>query len=292
MSLSGAQRLKAPSGPQPVSRPPLYEITLSYSDTQFGLAELLRSLLSQAGIPAGAFVQVRQDAQESLVFYLDTASRVAAITRKLSSLRFKGVSVRSLRLESQDWQSRWKEEFKPFFISGAIKIVPLWMRDDKRSKDKACILIDTDTVFGTGLHPTTRLMAGLIAQKKGRFRTFLDVGTGTGILSLIAAQCKAREVWAIDACEDAVAIAKRNFRVNRLKPVVLKQIALDRWEVKKQFDFVAANLFSEILIDSSARLIRLVAPGKYLAVSGIAAANYRLFRERFKDRRLFMSAQR
>ena len=156
----------------------------------------------------------------------------------------------------------------------------------KQKKSDKDIYIDTVFAFGSGLHATTRMMARFIALEKGKFSCFLDVGTGSGILSIIAHRYGARELYAIDIAKDAIKTARSNLRINQCRPACIKTLSFDEFHTEKQFDFIAANLFTEDLIRIKNKLIACLKPGKYLAVSGIYRDNYLSFRKRFSDQRL------
>jgi len=125
-------------------------------------------------------------------------------------------------------------------------------------------------------------MSQLIERFRGRLGDFLDVGTGTGILSIIALKCNANKVLGIDIEGDALKTAKENFVNNKCADYQLKKIDLAAMKISKKYDFVAANLISHDLIKYSSRIISLVKPGKFFAVSGISLDNFSLVKDSFK----------
>jgi ribosomal protein L11 methyltransferase len=166
-------------------------------------------------------------------------------------------------------------------ITPHIRIVPLWMKSKASVFSGTNIYIDAGLAFGTGLHPSTRLIAGFIDKERGRFSDFLDVGTGTGILSLIAKSCGAGTVWGFDLEQDAVDTAARNAAANRVSFDRLEAQDFTVQAVSAQFDFVAANILAPVLVRMQPVLIRHVRPEKYLAVSGIWKDEYKKFRKEF-----------
>ncbi len=114
-------------------------------------------------------------------------------------LGLSGVKVRHRRLAPKDWLTLWKSQWKPAALTKKLDVVPVWYQDKYKPR-QGCdhILMDTLLSFGTGLHETTRFMAQFIEDKQGKFRSFLDIGTGTGILALVALKNGAEEVLAID----------------------------------------------------------------------------------------------
>jgi ribosomal protein L11 methyltransferase len=132
--------------------------------------------------------------------------------------------------------------------------------------------MDTLLSFGTGLHETTQIVSQYIEDCSGQFKSFMDIGTGTGILSMVALKSGATQVLAIDIGDLSIEAAKCNFKANRLNAVV-KQADITRFRNGQTYDFVAANLITQDLIDHHRQIISFVKPGGYLAVSGISLDN-------------------
>lgn len=167
-----------------------------------------------------------------------------------------------------------------------MRVIPLWKQKPKAKISDSDIYIDTTFAFGTGLHATTRMMAYFIEQHRGKYLSFFDIGTGSGILSVIASRYGVKDLYAIDFDKPSVVTAGRNFRVNRCKYVYLKAISFEEFRLGRKFDFVAANLLTEDLIRLQNKLLSCVNPGKYLTVSGIHQDNYLRFRQGFKNNSL------
>ena len=134
------------------------------------------------------------------------------------------------------------------------------------------LIIPAGIAFGTGEHPTTAMSLRMLEQCSRRISdgwTMLDCGTGTGILALAAARFGAREVVAIDTDPLAIKAARQNAAANRIKHV--KFILADAQTAKpgRQFDVIAANLFSDLLIDCAPRWLRQLRPAGKIILSGI-----------------------
>lgn len=179
------------------------------------------------------------------------------------------------------WLNRWKEEFKPFDLTTDIEVIPLWMKDDYQSHLPFQIMMDTDVAFGTGLHETTRFMSQLIEKCRGEFETFLDIGTGTGILTIAAHYYGAKSLTAFDLSSDAIEVARQIFKVNNVPNVYLSAENVLSYEQTETYDFVAANLITHELIKNADKILSFVKPGAYLAVSGISREHYSLFKETY-----------
>ena len=264
----------------------MFECKLIIKSAQLAQVDLLRLVLVKLGMKEQDIVEKLQKGKTCLSFFVKPRKKALTVFAKIRALKLKGFALRIRSLKDADWKTRWKKYVRPFAITRQIRVVPLWrVRQNTKKSDKD-IYIDTTLAFGTGLHATTRMMARLIALEKGKFSRFLDVGTGSGILSVIAHRYGARRLYAIDIDKDAVKTARRNLIINHCLPARVKVLSFDNFYTNKQLDFIAANLLTEDLIRLKNKLIACLSPGKYLAVSGIYRDNYAGFRKRFNDRRL------
>jgi len=126
-------------------------------------------------------------------------------------------------------------------------------------------------------------MCRLIAENQGRFSSFLDVGTGTGILSITAHLCGAKEILALDSDPLSVGVARRNFELNRIHGAKVALESFERHRFSKKHDYVAANLSTDDLIRFRRKLLSSVAPGGLLAISGISLANLKRLLKEFQQ---------
>lgn len=264
----------------------MFAITLSFKSKRHGQIELLRFVLTQSGIAEEEIVEEYRKGSQRLSFFTSSSRRARQLKRLIRSLRIPGLVFSCRALKDSDWKTRWKKYYRPFNITRDIRIVPRPFSSRKPRRDPRDVYIDTTFAFGTGLHPTTRMMARLIAAKRGDFRSFLDAGTGSGILSLVAHRSGAIGIWAIDPDPQAIKTALDNFRNNGMKAGYVRAVGLERIPRRRRFDFVAANLLTEDLLRLKSRLISMTRPGKYLAVSGIYETNYPHFLRRFADKAL------
>ncbi len=202
-------------------------------------------------------------------------------------LLFKRLDVPGLKaglsmLRPKDWLTLWKTSWRPSRLTKTLDVVPRWHRRNYRPVDgRDFIVMDTVLSFGTGLHETTQMVAQFIEDCRGLFSSFLDIGTGTGILTMVALKNGVRRVLAIDNGELSVQACKSNFKANRLRATV-KRKDIAKFHPACVFDFVAANLITHDLITNRHRILALVKPGGYLAVSGISLHKLGIFRRAFK----------
>ncbi|VAW11750.1 Ribosomal protein L11 methyltransferase [hydrothermal vent metagenome] len=261
----------------------IYELILKPSQKDSGPLEILIDLLLGAGISPEIIIQVTLKGKEHLCLYSQSKKEHLNLKRVVDSLQLKKVLLVDHHLVKSDWQDKWKKDFKAFNLSKRFCVVPRWDKKSFESKTREPIYIDTSLAFGTGLHETTQFMSELIEKYEGKYASFLDLGTGTGILSIIASKCNAQEIKAMDISSDAINMAKVNLQENKIKDVELVCSDLRNFKEKKQYDFVAANLITGDLIDFQKKIFTFVKPGKYLAVSGISLENEKKIRKTFQS---------
>ena len=166
---------------------------------------------------------------------------------------------------SHDWANEWRENFPPLEI-GRFLIVPSW--EDAPQSELIPIELDPGLAFGTGQHPTTRMCLELLGDLKLDGCNLLDVGCGSGILSIAAAKLGARVVGS-DLDEWCIAATHENAAKNHVE-IEAKLVADLGW-ASEPFPFVVANLMSDLLIRLAPELKRVTATAGTLVVSGISA---------------------
>lgn len=163
-----------------------------------------------------------------------------------------------LYLAERDWNEAWKKKFVPVDVGERLAILPPW---ERAGNGRIPLVIDPGMAFGTGHHETTRTCLILIERYSGtndkgngeraRVRgikkdSFLDVGTGTGILAIAASKLGYRHIVGLDIDPLAVDAARRNAELNNLHNVTIKEGSISG--IEGTFDMIAANLMSEVLI--------------------------------------------
>ncbi len=168
-------------------------------------------------------------------------------------------------IEAKDWANSWRENFPPLEI-GPFLITPTW--ENVPDSQKIIIKLDPGLAFGTGQHPTTHLCLELLAQTAQSGQRALDVGCGSGILSVALAKLGAR-VTGSDLDPWCVEATTQNALLNNVEIEVHGDADLG-W-MKAPFPFVIANLMSDLLIRLAPELSRVTEIGGTLVVSGISA---------------------
>lgn len=240
-----------------------------------------RAVLLAAGLRREQWSEQEDKGKPALKVFSEDASQNERLHRLFRKLALPGIKVSVSCLRPKDWLTRWKDQWKPAPLTRRLDVVPAWYKDRYRpKKGRDHILMDTLLSFGTGLHETTRIVCQFIEDRRGQFDSFLDIGTGTGILTMVALKYGARRVLAIDIGNLSVQAAKDNMKANRLKAVI-RRADITTFRHGRQYDLVAANLVTQDLIDNGRRIVRFVKPGGCLAVSGISLDNLPRFRREF-----------
>jgi len=171
-------------------------------------------------------------------------------------------------VDEEDWATAWKKYYKPFKISKSVVIKPSW-EEYESMPGEIIVEMDPGMAFGTGTHETTRLCSQLLEEYVAKGSTVIDVGCGTGILSIIAVKLGAGRVTAIDIDEVAVRVAKENCAINGvLDKIEVKKGVLADLEAQKA-DIIVANIIADVIIDISPLVPTYLADGGVLITSGI-----------------------
>ncbi|KGR78548.1 50S ribosomal protein L11 methyltransferase [Ureibacillus manganicus] len=177
--------------------------------------------------------------------------------------------LKTALVDEEDWATAWKQYYHPVKISERFTIVPTWENYSPVSTDELIIELDPGMAFGTGTHPTTVMCLQALEKVVKSGDTVVDVGTGSGVLSIGAALLGARKVHALDLDEVAVESARENVVLNKVNNVVevFHGNLLD--SVKESADIVVGNLLAEIIVSFTDDAYSIVKPGGKYITSGI-----------------------
>ncbi|SER18163.1 ribosomal protein L11 methyltransferase [Gracilibacillus ureilyticus] len=186
-------------------------------------------------------------------------------------------------VNEEEWATAWKKYYKPVKISEKITITPTWEDYKPVSTDELIIELDPGMAFGTGTHPTTVLSMQALERLLEQDDLVIDVGCGSGVLSIASVMLGASKVYAYDLDEVAVQSTKLNTKVNKVdKQVVVKQNNLLN-NVDTSPDVIVANILAEIILRFEKDAYRLLKPGGLFITSGIIQAKKQLVKDRLEE---------
>ena len=185
-------------------------------------------------------------------------------------------TIEESQTEDKDWINNWKKYFKQFYVDD-ILIIPSWEEVKEEDKDKMIIHIDPGTAFGTGMHETTQLCIRQLKKYVTSETELLDVGTGSGILSIIALKMGAKHAVGTDLDPCAVPAVEENKEVNGIVPESFDMMIgniIDAKEVQDKvgyecYDIVVANILADVLVPLTPVIVNQMKPGAVYITSGI-----------------------
>ena len=219
-------------------------------------------------------------------YFPDTAN-LTEITDKLqkaiSNFQDLGIETGTVlfhqeSLAEEDWAENWKQYFKPARITHDLTIVPSWTDYDAAFGEKI-IKLDPGMAFGTGTHPTTKMSLFALEQVLRGGETVLDVGTGSGVLSIASSLLGAKNIYAYDLDDVAVRVAQENIELNSgMENIRVAAGDLLRG-VEHQADVIVANILADILIHLTDDAYRLLKDEGSLIMSGIISKKWDMVRK-------------
>lgn len=245
---------------------------MSYHEFTITIPETFKERLIQRLSERGCLGIIENDA--SLVAYFpETLDRDAVLT-DLSLLKAllekaghtNGFAYDHALLPEKDWNEAWKKEFTSIEVGGRFAVLPPW---EQQRKDRINLVIDPAMAFGTGHHETTRSCLVLMEQYATMTAqgSFLDLGTGTGILAIAARKLGCHPVLGIDTDLLAVDAARDNIIINHVPDVEIREGVASG--IRETFDLIAANLISGVLVQLAPELRLLLNPTGIAILSGI-----------------------
>lgn len=238
---------------------------------------------------AQMFVDIMPDGPEDdgiayLNFYLeedaDKDTILANVRAALEELKgymdIGEATIEESQTEDKDWINNWKEYFHQFYVDD-ILIVPSWEEVKAEDRDKMILHIDPGTAFGTGMHETTQLVIRQLKKYVTKDTEFLDVGTGSGILGIVALKLGAKHVVGTDLDPCAIPAVAQNKAANQIPDeafdMVIGNIIDDKVVQDKagyeKYDIVAANILADVLLALTPVIVHQMKKGAYYITSGI-----------------------
>lgn len=235
------------------------------------------------------FVDILPDMPEDdgvayLNFYLepedDKKQILADVKKALDELQefldLGECTITESETEDKDWINNWKTYFKQFYVDD-ILIIPSWEEVKEEDKDKMIIHIDPGTAFGTGMHETTQLCIRQLKKYVTPETELLDVGTGSGILSIIALKLGAKHAVGTDLDPCAVPAVEENKEANGIPAEAFDMMIgniIDDKTVQdtvgyEKYDIVTANILADVLVPLTPVIVHQMKPGGLYITSGI-----------------------
>ncbi len=185
-------------------------------------------------------------------------------------------TIEESQTEDKDWINNWKQYFHQFYVDD-ILIVPSWEEVKAEDKDKMILHIDPGTAFGTGMHETTQLVICQLKKYVTPDTEMLDVGTGSGILGIVALKLGAKHVLGTDLDPCAVPAVAENKEANQIVDETFDMVIgniIDDKAIQDQagyekYDIVTANILADVLIPLTPVIVNQMKKGAYYITSGI-----------------------
>jgi len=222
----------------------------------------------------------KENMQNSCVqFYLEPGDEgihtLTIVKEKITDFQkenpdFEPITITTSLFREEDWANNWKQYFKPYEIGDTIVIKPEWETYDN-TQNRIVIEIDPGAAFGTGTHETTKMCIEALASyiPKQRAKTMLDIGTGSGILSIAGAKLGIETVQAIDIEEGAVKVAKENVTKSGLQNQITVKKGDLVTDVCDTFDVIAANIIADVIISLAESIKNFMNDHSIFIASGI-----------------------
>lgn len=292
------------------SAKPLWRVSVYTAlEAEDAVAELLGTIFGQT---ASGYFNVETQTNVVSIFGPRKTILAHALREKISiglkqikscGLNIGSGKIKIARVRHEDWSESWKRHFKAIEIGNALLIKPSWIKRTAR-KNQAVVILDPGLSFGTGQHATTAFCLQQIVAAAGRppqtpnkskdaalcrgaaTKSFLDIGTGSGILAIAAAKLGFKPVHAFDFDPDAVRVARANARVNQ----IAKKIKITRDDVTKlparpvrKYDLICANLISNLLVAERRRIVAQLNRAGTLVLAGILKSEFAQLQTAYED---------
>jgi ribosomal protein L11 methyltransferase len=245
---------------------------MTYHEISINISEPIKDALIRKCSDWGSLGVIEQE--ETLIAYFPESVKISEIINELVLFRTlletagyePNLTFKHTVIEEQDWNESWKKGFVPIDVGEHFTILPPW---ERTKENRINLIIDPAMAFGTGHHETTRSCLVLMEEyvDKTEKDAFLDLGTGTGVLAIAASKLGYQRILGIDTDPLAIEAAEKNCKINDAKNVELKSGSLP--EIHEEFDIIAANLISGVLIQLAPALSTHLKQGGIAFLSGI-----------------------
>lgn len=228
------------------------------------------------------YVEMQEDGGLELAGEKTTPEKIkAAVQEQIDEVATWGIdlgeaSITTGETEDLDWINNWKKYFHQFTIDDLL-VIPSWEEVSPEDADKKILHIDPGTAFGTGMHETTQLCIRQMKKYLTEDTKLLDVGTGSGILGILALMYGAKHVKATDLDPCAVPAVADNLANNGINPDsfeltignIISEKEVQDWAGYEEYDIVMANILADVLVPLTPAAVAALKPGGVWITSGI-----------------------
>lgn len=220
----------------------------------------------------------------SVKYYLSDEENVIEflnILNQMITVEKINCKIETNKIFEEDWANNWKKYYHTFKVNDKIVVKPEWENYDLRDGE-ILINIDPGMAFGTGTHETTKLCMKLIDKYIKKDFVVYDVGTGSGILSILSSKLGAKKIIAIDIDKVSISAAKQNIALNDLKNVeVLEGNLLDK--VSEKADLIISNIIAEVNYELIPDIVKVIKYDGIFIASGIIESKTDLIKNRISE---------
>ena len=247
------------------------KIPLTESDKEQMFVDILPEIEADDGVAYLSFYLEEDEDKEKVL-----ANVKKELEEMSAYVNVGACEIEESQTEDVDWVNNWKKYFHQFYVDD-ILIIPSWEDVKPSDEDKMVIHIDPGTAFGTGMHETTQLCIRQLKKYVTKDTELLDVGTGSGILSIIALKLGARHAVGTDLDPCAVPAVEENKEVNGIPVEAFDMMIgniIDDKEVQdrvgyEKYDIVTANILADVLVPLTPVIVHQMKPGAVYITSGI-----------------------
>ena len=281
---------------------PLWRVAIQTTpEAEEPVSELLAATFGQS---VSSYTELRNSTTRVEAYLSARPARIQSeqIRKVLTQFRAQGLnlgtsSLRIRRLPPKNWAESWKRHFQPLEIGGKLLLKPSWSRR-KSARGRIVVVLDPGLSFGTGHHPTTAFCLEQLVKfrRAGLAQSFLDVGTGSGVLAIAAARLGFRPVIGFDLDPEAIRSARANARRNHVSRYIqfyegdVAKVGGRRFQ--RKYSMICANLTADLLTAHRDRLLRWLEPRGLLVLAGILKKEFGSICRHYQDSGLRLAAFR
>lgn len=240
-------------------------------------SEAVTNILMEAGASGVALAPA--DAGQISAYYPETVfipELLPQIRQRIQALPQYGLAIgpatiTTAAVDNKSWVTAWQKYYHPVRLTRYLTVTPSWEDYQPQQAQEQVIRLDPGQAFGTGTHPTTKLALTALEMQIRGGETMLDVGTGSGVLSIAAKQFGVGSIYAYDVDDVAVASAKTNFALNPIAQNITVQANDLLTGIQQPADLIVANILAEIIVPLIPQALPLLRQSGHLILSGIIA---------------------